>query len=119
MGADSAEAKAHGILSGLGFTTEMQTKPTKMFSGGWRMRISLARALFVEPTLLMLDEPTNHLVSRETVFPAYMCECFLVSVTNSDHCQFLSTIGFECSHLVGRIPANLEKDALCCVSRPR
>ncbi|KAL7468177.1 hypothetical protein ACHAXS_008399, partial [Conticribra weissflogii] len=61
IGAASAEAKARRILFGLGFDGEMQTKPTKMFSGGWRMRISLARALFIEPTLLMLDEPTNHL----------------------------------------------------------
>uniref|UniRef100_A0A7S4ID19 ABC transporter domain-containing protein n=1 Tax=Odontella aurita TaxID=265563 RepID=A0A7S4ID19_9STRA len=61
IGAASAEAKARRILYGLGFSPEMQTQPTKKFSGGWRMRISLARALFIEPTLLMLDEPTNHL----------------------------------------------------------
>ena len=41
MGADAAESKARRILYGLGFTPEMQTKPTKMFSGGWRMRISV------------------------------------------------------------------------------
>lgn len=56
IGAEAAESKARRILFGLGFDQEMQTKPTKMFSGGWRMRISLARALFIEPTLLMLDE---------------------------------------------------------------
>lgn len=54
IGSDSAEARARRILYGLGFSMDMQVKPTKMFSGGWRMRISLARALFVEPTLLML-----------------------------------------------------------------
>ena len=61
IGADQAEPKARRLLAGLGFSREMQERATNKFSGGWRMRVSLARALFIEPTLLMLDEPTNHL----------------------------------------------------------
>lgn len=55
------EVRAASILFGLGFNKAMQNKATKEFSGGWRMRIALARALFINPTILLLDEPTNHL----------------------------------------------------------
>ncbi|KAK9185876.1 hypothetical protein WN943_026235 [Citrus x changshan-huyou] len=61
LDASTAEKRAAEILYGLGFNKTMQAKKTRDFSGGWRMRIALARALFINPTILLLDEPTNHL----------------------------------------------------------
>lgn len=68
MGADSAKSRASKILHGLGFTETMQRRSTNEFSGGWRMRISLARALYIQPTVLLLDEPTNHLDLRAVLW---------------------------------------------------
>ncbi|GAA5858103.1 hypothetical protein JCM8547_005652 [Rhodosporidiobolus lusitaniae] len=59
--ADTGPSRAAELLAGLGFSKDDQDMPTRAFSGGWRMRLSLARALFCKPDLLLLDEPSNNL----------------------------------------------------------
>ncbi|KAF7842805.1 ABC transporter F family member 4 [Senna tora] len=100
MGSDAAEAQASKILAGLGFTKDMQGRATKSFSGGWRMRISLARALFVQPTLLLLDEPTNHLDLRAVLWlEEYLCRWKKTLVVVSHDRDFLNTVCNEIIHL--------------------
>ena len=100
INADAAEPKARRILAGLGFTPEMIRRPSKSFSGGWRMRISLARALYIEPTLLMLDEPTNHLDLNAVIWLDNYLQSWKKTLLVVSHDQsFLDNICTDVIHL--------------------
>lgn len=99
--ADKAEPKARRILAGLGFTTpEMQDRPTVNFSGGWRMRVSLARALFMEPSILLLDEPTNHLDLNAVIWLDHYLSGWKKTLLIVSHDQsFLDNVCTDIIHL--------------------
>ncbi|KAK9274510.1 hypothetical protein L1049_021759 [Liquidambar formosana] len=101
--ADSAESRAASILAGLSFSSEMQRKATKTFSGGWRMRIALARALFIEPDLLLLDEPTNHLDLHAVLWlESYLVKWPKTVIVVSHAREFLNTVVTDILHLQGQ-----------------
>ncbi|XP_030312067.1 ATP-binding cassette sub-family F member 3 isoform X3 [Calypte anna] len=98
--ADKAPARASVILAGLGFNAKMQQQTTKEFSGGWRMRLALARALFARPDLLLLDEPTNMLDVRailwlETYLQTWQSTILVVSHDRN----FLNAVATDIIHL--------------------
>ncbi|VDM59151.1 unnamed protein product [Angiostrongylus costaricensis] len=100
IGSDAAEPRARRILAGLGFSKEMQEKAVKDFSGGWRMRISLARALFLEPTFLMLDEPTNHLDLNAVIWLDSYLQSWKKTLLIVSHDQgFLDNVCTDIIHL--------------------
>ncbi|CEL93709.1 unnamed protein product [Vitrella brassicaformis CCMP3155] len=97
--AQSAESRASTILDGLGFTTDMQHKKTREFSGGWRMRVALARALFGDPDLLLLDEPTNHLDLHAVAWlTQYLSEWPKTCIIVSHARQFLNDVCTDIIH---------------------
>jgi ATP-binding cassette subfamily F protein 2 len=98
MDAGSAELRASKILTGLGFSSKRKEMMTKDFSGGWRMRVALARALFIQPTLLLLDEPTNHLDMEAVVWlEDYLSKWDKILLMVSHSQDFMNSV---CTHMI-------------------
>jgi ATP-binding cassette, subfamily F, member 3 len=99
MESDKAESRAASILAGLGFSPERQQYATKTFSGGWRMRLSLARALSCEPDLLLLDEPSNMLDVPSITFLSNYLQGYPSTVLVVSHDRaFLNEVATDIIH---------------------
>ncbi len=100
--ADAAPSRAARILAGLGFDEAAQGQPCRSFSGGWRMRVALAAALFARPDLLLLDEPTNHLDLEAALWlESYLASWRGTLVVISHDRTLLNRVVDEIVHLEG------------------
>ncbi|KAF8542108.1 P-loop containing nucleoside triphosphate hydrolase protein [Trichophaea hybrida] len=99
MESDRAESRAAAILAGLGFSAERQLHATRTFSGGWRMRLALARALFCKPDLLLLDEPSNMLDVPSITFLSEYLQTYESTVLVVSHDRaFLNEVATDIIH---------------------
>ena len=117
----SIQSKAEEILEGLGFKTEELHQPLKEFSGGWRMRVMLAKLLLSKPSILLLDEPTNHLDLPSIQWvEKYIANYENAVVVVSHDRQFLDNVcnitvevdGFKLNYYSGNYSFYLEEKAL-------
>ena len=98
--ASKAIPKARSLLKGLGFSDKMIDGPSKLLSGGWRMRVALAKVLFCKPDILLLDEPTNHLDLDAVMWLQDYLSTFENTVLIVSHArEFLNDVCTDIIHL--------------------
>src|SRR5689334_22244442 len=103
MGGYVARPRAQAMLAGLGFDAAAQSRPVAEFSGGWRMRLNLARALMRRADLLLLDEPTNHLDLDAVLWLEDWLKAFGGAVVFITHDrEFLDAVAQEIVHVENR-----------------
>jgi len=103
IGGYQARSRAQSMLGGLGFDAEAQARPVASFSGGWRMRLNLARALMCRADLLLLDEPTNHLDLDAVMWLEDWLKAYAGAVLLITHDrEFLDTVAQSIVHIENR-----------------
>lgn len=100
LGGYTAKSRAQSLLAGLGFSQSQQTQPVRSFSGGWRIRLNLARTLYQPSELLLLDEPTNHLDLEAVLWLQDWLKQYQGTLVLISHDrEFLDDVCSHCLHL--------------------